>query len=90
MSDFEKAGQYVREMPASVSVSNETKLGFYAHFKQATVGPCAKHGGSQPYKIQFEARAKWDAWNALGEMTAEEAKNKYVQLLDSVVPDWRK
>ena len=87
--DFERATKYVREMPASVSIGDATKLGFYAHFKQATVGACAAHGGSQPYKIQFEARAKFDAWNALGAMSSNEAKTKYVALLDAAVPTWR-
>jgi diazepam-binding inhibitor (GABA receptor modulating acyl-CoA-binding protein) len=88
-AEFEKATAYVRNMPTTVSVPDATKLGFYAHFKQATAGPCAQNGGAQPYKVQFESRAKWDTWNALGAMNAEEAKTKYVELLDGVVKDWR-
>ena len=47
--------------------------------------------GSQPWTVQFEARAKWDAWNEVKGMDAEEAKRQYVALLDKVLPflrDW--
>ncbi len=40
--------------------------------------------GSQPWTVQFEARAKWDAWNEVKGMHAEEAKRQYVALLDKV------
>ncbi len=40
--------------------------------------------GSQPWTVQFEARAKWDAWNEVKGMDAEEAKRQYVALLDKV------
>ena len=88
MADFLKASEFVRNMPAQVKVTDKMKLEFYAHFKQATLGNCKTHGGSQPYAIQFESRAKWDAWNALGDMDTETAKQKYVDLLKSIVPDW--
>jgi len=42
--------------------------------------------GSQPWTVQFEARAKWDAWNEVKGMDAEEAKRQYVALLDKVRP----
>lgn len=29
--------------------------------------------GSQPWAVQYEARAKWDAWNANKGMTKEDA-----------------
>ncbi len=92
MSDFfDKAVNYVRTLPAEgpTKPSNETKLKFYANFKQATVGSCKEHGGAQPWAIKVEARAKWDAWQALGSKSAEEAKRDYVALLDSVDKDWR-
>lgn len=54
--------------------SNEVKLKFYALYKQATVGPC---NTPQPWKIEFENRAKWDAWNDLGKMSKEDAMVEY-------------
>lgn len=89
-ADFEKAVAYVRALPKGEStLSQEQQLAFYANFKQATVGTCKQHGGAQPWAVQFEARAKWDAWNALGEKSSEAAKADYVNLLDSSVPAWR-
>jgi len=91
MSEFDQAVAYVRALPkGESSISQDQQLQFYANFKQATVGPCSQHGGSQPWAVQFEARAKWDAWNALGNKTADEAKTDYVKLLDQTTPNWRK
>ncbi|KAK2141673.1 hypothetical protein LSH36_1058g00001 [Paralvinella palmiformis] len=45
---------------------NEVKLNLYALFKQATVG---KVNISRPGMIDFVGRAKWDAWNSLGDIT---------------------
>ena len=44
--------------------------------------------GSQPWAVQLEARAKWDAWNELKGMDPEEAKRQYCALLDKDQPDW--
>ena len=42
--------------------SNEVLLKLYALYKQATVGDV---NIAQPWAVQLEARAKWDAWNEL-------------------------
>lgn len=44
--------------------------------------------GSAPWSIQFEAKAKWDAWNSVKGMSKEEAMQKYVDLLTSETPGW--
>ena len=88
--DFDNAVNHVRSLPKGEStITQEQQLQFYANFKQATVGPCSQHGGAQPWAVQFEARAKWDAWNALGNKSAEAAKADYVKLLDEIIPNWR-
>ncbi|XP_045127437.1 enoyl-CoA delta isomerase 2-like isoform X2 [Portunus trituberculatus] len=61
---------------------NETKLKIYALFKQATTGSVTT---KRPGMMDFVGRAKWDAWNALGNMTQEEAQKAYIQLVDSLV-----
>ncbi|KAK8392901.1 hypothetical protein O3P69_013134 [Scylla paramamosain] len=61
---------------------NETKLKIYALFKQATTGSVTT---KRPGMMDFVGRAKWDAWNALGSMTQEEAQKAYIQLVDSLV-----
>lgn len=88
--DFDKAVAYVRSLPKGQSTLTQAQqLAFYANFKQATVGTCKQHGGSQPWAVQLEARAKWDAWNGLGEKAADQAKADYVKMLDESVPAWR-
>ena len=37
--------------------------------------------------MQIEARSKWDAWSALGDMTAEDAKKAYVAKLTELTKD---
>ena len=55
---FQKAAFLIRNGPPR-DASNEKKLEFYSFFKQATEGDVT---GSQPWAVQLEARAKWDAW----------------------------
>eukprot|EP01063_Lacrimia_lanifica_P015732 TRINITY_DN223_c1_g4_i1.p1 TRINITY_DN223_c1_g4~~TRINITY_DN223_c1_g4_i1.p1 ORF type:complete len:105 (+),score=39.56 TRINITY_DN223_c1_g4_i1:52-366(+) len=82
---FTKGVYYIRNGPPPADVTNEAKLKVYALFKQATVGDVQ---GSQPYAVQFEARAKWDAWNALKGTTQEDAQAQYVAHLNSTAPGW--
>eukprot|EP00486_Rosalina_sp_Unknown_P002008 CAMPEP_0201565138 /NCGR_PEP_ID=MMETSP0190_2-20130828/4011_1 /ASSEMBLY_ACC=CAM_ASM_000263 /TAXON_ID=37353 /ORGANISM="Rosalina sp." /LENGTH=103 /DNA_ID=CAMNT_0047982251 /DNA_START=57 /DNA_END=368 /DNA_ORIENTATION=- len=88
-SPFEQATEFVKNLPkdGDVQLDNAVKLKFYAWFKQGTVGKCSEKGGSQPWAVQVEARAKWDAWNALGDMTADDAKKAYVDELTNLTKD---
>ncbi|XP_078270021.1 enoyl-CoA delta isomerase 2 [Rhinoraja longicauda] len=61
---------------------NEVKLKIYALFKQAIQGPCSS---PKPRMLDFVNKAKWEAWNSLGETTTEEAKQKYVDLIEALV-----
>ncbi|CCW69722.1 unnamed protein product [Phytomonas sp. Hart1] len=82
-ADFEAAAAYVQSLPKDgpIQLDDDTKLKFYAFYKQATEGNA---DGSQPWAVQVKARAKWDAWNAIKDMSAEEAKVAYVSLLIEV------
>jgi len=81
---FKKAVWLIRNGPKANS-SNETKLLYYSYYKQATEGDVK---GSQPWAVQIEARAKWDAWNELKGTSEEEAKQEYIALLEKAQPDW--
>lgn len=61
---------------------NEAKLKIYALFKQSTLGPCTT---ARPGMLDFVNRAKWDAWNALGKISQEEARQQYCDLIGSLV-----
>jgi len=61
--------------------SDEELLDFYGLYKQATVGD---NNTAQPWAVQMEARAKWDAWAKYKGLSADEAQQKYVALYESL------
>lgn len=54
----------------------------YSYYKQATVGPC---NIEQPWAIQVEARAKWDAWDGVRNVSKEKAMTTYIMLVDNLL-----
>ncbi|KAK7195070.1 Acyl CoA binding protein [Novymonas esmeraldas] len=85
-ANFEAAVEYVRSLPKDgpVQLDNNAKLEFYSLYKQATEGDVQ---GSQPWAVQIEARAKWDAWNGRKGMSSDAAKTAYVQRLIAVTAE---
>ncbi|KAL9643965.1 hypothetical protein ABK040_005433 [Willaertia magna] len=88
---FNLAVKYVQEGMAKDQygdsgrvLTDDDKLKFYGLYKQATEGDVK---GTQPYAIQFVARAKWDAWNQVKGLSSDEAKQKYVELLTEHAPE---
>ncbi|CAL8109439.1 unnamed protein product [Orchesella dallaii] len=75
---FDKAVKIIQELPKEGPFQPNTneKLKFYGLFKQVTVG---KNTTKRPGLLDFVGKAKWDAWNDLGDMTAEEAMEQYVE-----------
>jgi len=61
---FQNAQHRLQTLPESPG--NDIKLRLYGLFKQATSG---KVDVKRPGMTNFVGRAKWDAWNALGDMT---------------------
>ena len=60
---------------------NPTLLKIYGLFKQATVGDNTE---KKPSFSDFVARAKWDAWTLQKGASADEAMQKYVDLIESL------
>lgn len=60
---------------------NATLLKIYALYKQATEGD---NEAKKPSFTDMVARAKWDAWEKLKDTTADEAKQQYVDLINSL------
>ncbi|XP_028028711.1 acyl-CoA-binding domain-containing protein 5 isoform X1 [Bombyx mandarina] len=81
---FNAAVNVIRSLPKSGSYqpSNELMLRFYSYYKQATEGPCDK---PKPGFWDVVNRAKWESWNKLGNMTANEAMQAYVEELHKIV-----
>lgn len=72
VEEFERAKAALETLD---SVSNEDKLRLYGLFKASTTGPC---NTDQPSMLDFVGRAKWNAWNGVGDISVEEARAKYV------------
>lgn len=81
---FNAAVKVIQRLPSNGSFqpSNDMMLKFYSYYKQATQGPCniPRPGFWDPV-----GKAKWDAWNSLGEMSKEEAMAAYVEDLKLIL-----
>jgi acyl-CoA-binding protein len=60
---------------------NPTLLRIYGLFKQSTAGDNTE---KKPSFSDVVARAKWEAWTAQKGLGADEAKQKYVDLIESL------
>lgn len=56
--------------------SNADLLVLYGLYKQSNDGDC---NIDQPWAVQMEARAKWDAWNEYKGMEKNKAMKKYIK-----------
>jgi diazepam-binding inhibitor (GABA receptor modulating acyl-CoA-binding protein) len=61
--------------------SNDQLLELYALYKQATVGDVE---GARPGMLDLKGRAKYDAWAKKKGVKPEDAKKKYVALVDKL------
>jgi acyl-CoA-binding protein len=61
--------------------SNEQLLKLYAYYKQATEGDVK---GNRPSGFDFKGQAKYDAWKKEIGKTNEEAKQAYIELVESL------
>lgn len=68
---------------ATTGVSVDNKGNLYGLFKQATVGPIDS-GAARPGLFNQVARQKHDAWAKNADMSQEQAKEKYIVLVDSL------
>lgn len=80
MEQFEEAKSRLSSLKNDPG--NEVKLQIYALFKQSTLGPC---NTPRPGMLDFVNKVKWDAWNALGDTSQEEARQQYCDLVNSLV-----
>jgi len=77
--------QFQQAMAASKQLperpDNMTLLRIYALYKQGSEGDVS---GSRPGFSDMVGRAKWDAWNAVKGQSADEAKQAYIDLIESL------
>ena len=60
---------------------NATLLKIYALYKQGTAGDNAE---KKPGFSDMVGRAKWDAWNNLKGTAPDDAKQQYIDLIESL------
>lgn len=83
---FNAAVEVIRGLPknGSFQPSHELQLKFYAYYKQATQGSTEECKVPKPRFWDIVGNAKWDAWMKLGNMSKQEAMEKYVEELVKV------
>ena len=79
-AEFTEASVRVKTLTARPS--NEDLLALYSLFKQASTGDAS---GKRPGAFNMVARAKFDAWSALKGTTAEDARQRYVDLVNRLL-----
>ncbi|MAE71602.1 MAG: acyl-CoA-binding protein [Gemmatimonadetes bacterium] len=78
---FRTAVAFVQNADGDFKPSNELKLRMYCLYKQATQGDVT---GKKPGMIDFVARAKWEAWEGLKGLSADEAMEQYVNEVEKL------
>ena len=78
-SQFEQAVADSKQLPEKPD--NMTLLKLYALYKQGSSGDV---DGKRPGFTDMVGRAKWDAWNELKGKGTDEAKQEYVELIESL------
>mmetsp|Transcript_71659 Transcript_71659/g.133979 ORF Transcript_71659/g.133979 Transcript_71659/m.133979 type:complete len:94 (+) Transcript_71659:84-365(+) len=74
--DFQAAIDVITKgKPTKGSATNEDKLKLYGLYKQAKEGD---NTAAQPWAIQLEAKAKWDAWTQHKGKSSEDAMKEYI------------
>ncbi len=78
-SQFKQAFEDVQGLPERPD--NDTMLKLYSHYKQASEGDVQ---GEKPGFFDFVGLAKYEAWEKLQGMPADEAKQAYIDLVDQL------
>ena len=87
LMDFQAAAKFVKQNANEVQVSDVQKLTLYGLFKQVTCGP---NKTSKPGVLGgFVKRAKWKAWASVKDLTRDVAARKYVDIVQSLAPEWK-
>lgn len=66
-------------------IDSDAKMQLYGLHKVVIEGPCSV---PSPMALKVSARAKWNAWQQLGDMSREEAMEQYISLLSRSIPGW--
>mgnify|MGYP001028432497 CR=1 FL=1 len=67
------------------NLTDADKLSLYGYYKQANEGKC---NTKRPGMFDFTGKAKWDAWNAVGDMSKVDAMKRYSEEIHRLIPNW--
>ncbi|MBD7960044.1 MULTISPECIES: acyl-CoA-binding protein [Comamonas] len=83
MSDLNATFEEAVKNSTSISErpDNATLLKIYALYKQATEGD---NEAKKPSFTDMVGRAKWDAWEKLKDTSLDDAKQQYIDLINSL------
>uniref|UniRef100_A0A0E0KB61 ACB domain-containing protein n=1 Tax=Oryza punctata TaxID=4537 RepID=A0A0E0KB61_ORYPU len=73
-------------MAALSKLDSDVQLQLQGLLKVAIDGPC--YDSTQPLTLRPSSRAKWAAWQKLGNMYPETAMERYMNLLSETIPGW--
>ncbi|XP_022125225.2 acyl-CoA-binding domain-containing protein 6 [Pieris rapae] len=79
---FNKASDHVRKI--TTKLNNNQLLELYGLYKQSTEGKC---NIPRPGWLDGKGRKKWEAWRSLVDMPSDEAKQKYIDLVQKYDPE---
>ena len=79
---FNKASDHVRKITSKLD--NNQLLELYGLYKQSTEGQCDT---PKPSWFDGKGRKKWEAWKVLENMPSDEAKQKYIDLVQKYDPE---
>ncbi|XP_003743091.1 acyl-CoA-binding domain-containing protein 6 [Galendromus occidentalis] len=82
---FNRATKHVA-LKLAGDLDNASLLSLYARYKQATEGACNTERPNGWF--DSKGKQKWDAWNALKEMSRSTAMEEYVAIVESKDPDF--
>ncbi|XP_066145953.1 putative acyl-CoA-binding protein [Euwallacea fornicatus] len=77
---FNKAAEDVKKLKSKPSDNDLLEL--YALFKQGTVGDV---NTARPGMLDLKGKAKWDAWNERKGLSQSDAKEKYIEKVESLI-----
>ncbi|OTF79889.1 hypothetical protein BLA29_009564 [Euroglyphus maynei] len=85
--DFQTA---IANFSKLTAIDNDTKLRLIGLCKQGSIGPCT---GDKPSMFNADEKAEYQAWKALGEMSQDDAKKQYTEMVNKLLnenPDKQK
>jgi len=80
---FTKAAEEAKNL--ATKPTDEELLYLYKYYKQVTVGDCnTSRPGGMSGMLDFQGKAKWDAWDSLKGTSKEEAEQKYIEKVEKL------